>query len=80
MDGIFLAYLARRKYDLYVNLSIDEQQVPGKPTDSSFVKNEGAYEELEKVIAKLPTDYKKIVNDLFEALKDIEQKQTLTKH
>jgi hypothetical protein len=75
MDGIFLAYLARRKYDIYVSLSIGEQQPVGKPTDSSFAKKEGAYEELGKVIDKLPADYKKIVNDLFEALKDIEQRK-----
>lgn len=69
MISMFLAYLARSKYDLYFSLFVDEQQSLGKSTDLSFAKKEGAYEELGKVIDKLPAEYKKIVNDLFEELK-----------
>lgn len=69
MVSMFLAYLARSKFDLYVSLFVDERQSFEESTDSSFAKKEGAYEELGKVIDQLPADCKKIVNDLFEELK-----------
>lgn len=71
MDSMFLAFLARRKYELHYDLLIDKGTNSEKDRGSRFEEKKRVYDVLGQVIEALPSEDKKVVNDLFESLKDI---------
>lgn len=65
----FLAYLARRKYDL-------QQMVQNEQPDSPFLQTfQGALEELIAIIKNLPEQEREMVDNLFNALAVVLEQQ-----
>lgn len=70
----FLAYLARRKYELQQTI---QNEHPHSPYLQKF---QGALEELTATIGELPEQERNIVNNLFFALNEILKQKEVSEH